>query len=125
MASSAGSNRCGPLVASPPLCDVILAANSGHELGHMGLDDFLTRRPGWERPVTERGIWAYYGAKLYKASRIINFAVGEWIMFGSLLASTGSHRLDLSGALLFGCFGMALLAVVFNAVVLGRLIIYL
>ncbi|HEY1431093.1 MAG TPA: hypothetical protein VGF39_05630 [Stellaceae bacterium] len=33
------------LVASPPLCDVILTANSEHELGHLGLDDFLTRRP--------------------------------------------------------------------------------
>jgi hypothetical protein len=53
------------LVASPPLCDVILTANSGHELGHLGLDDFLTRRPGWERPVTERGaIWVHYGANI-------------------------------------------------------------
>src|SRR5271165_4042690 len=26
---------------------------------------------------------------VYKASRMINFALGEWIMFGSLLASTG------------------------------------
>src|SRR6202035_4968614 len=37
---------------------------------------------------------------VYKASRMINFALGEWIMFGSLLASTGSHTigLDLGGA---------------------------
>ena len=28
---------------------------------------------------------------VYKASRMINFALGEWVMFGSLLASTGSH----------------------------------
>jgi branched-subunit amino acid ABC-type transport system permease component len=28
---------------------------------------------------------------VYKASRMINFALGEWITFGSLLASTGSH----------------------------------
>jgi hypothetical protein len=28
---------------------------------------------------------------VYKASRMINFSLGEWIMFGSLLASTGSH----------------------------------
>jgi hypothetical protein len=53
------------LVASPPLCDVILTANSEHELGHLGLDDFLTRRPGWERPVTEGGaIWVHYGANI-------------------------------------------------------------
>src|SRR5262245_23632557 len=61
---------------------------------------------------------------VYKASRMINFALGEWIMFGSLLASTGSHviGLDLGGAVLFGCAGMALLGVAFNAIVLGRLV---
>ena len=53
------------LAASPPLCDVILTANSGHELGHLGLADFMTRRPGWERPVAEGGaIWVHYGANL-------------------------------------------------------------
>jgi branched-chain amino acid transport system permease protein len=48
---------------------------------------------------------------VYKASRMINFALGEWIMFGSLLASTGSNAigLDLGGVVLFGCVGMALL----------------
>ena len=53
------------LIASPPLCDVIFTANSGHELGHLGLDDFMTRRPGWERPVAARGaIWIHYGANI-------------------------------------------------------------
>jgi hypothetical protein len=53
------------LVASPPLCDVIFSANSGHELGHLGLDDFMSRRPGWERPVTAGGaIWVHYGANI-------------------------------------------------------------
>jgi branched-chain amino acid transport system permease protein len=57
---------------------------------------------------------------VYKASRMINFALGEWIMFGSLLASTGSNA--IGGAVLFGCVGMALLGVAFNAIVLGRLV---
>jgi hypothetical protein len=53
------------LVASPPLCDVIFTANSGHELGHLGLDDFMIRRPSWERPVAERGtVWVHYGANI-------------------------------------------------------------
>jgi hypothetical protein len=53
------------LVASPPLCDVIFTANSGHELGHLGLDDFMSRRPGWERPVAEGGaVWVHYGANI-------------------------------------------------------------
>jgi hypothetical protein len=53
------------LAPSPPLCDVIFTANSGHELGHLGLADFMTRRSGWERPVAEGGaIWVHYGANL-------------------------------------------------------------
>jgi hypothetical protein len=53
------------LVASPPLCDVIFTANSGHELGHLGLDEFMGRRPGWEQPVAEGGaVWVHYGANI-------------------------------------------------------------
>jgi len=53
------------LVASPPLCDVVFTANSGHELGHLGLDDFTSRRPGWERPIADGGaIWVHYGANI-------------------------------------------------------------
>ena len=48
------------LVAAPPACDVVFTANSGHELGHLGLDDFLARRPGWERHAT----WLHFGANL-------------------------------------------------------------
>jgi hypothetical protein len=48
------------LVAAPPACDVVFTANSGHELGHLGLDDFLARRPGWERRAT----WLHFGANL-------------------------------------------------------------
>jgi hypothetical protein len=53
------------LIASPPLGDVIFTANSGHELGHLGLDEFMTRRPGWQRPVAAGGaIWVHYGANI-------------------------------------------------------------
>ena len=38
------------LIAEPPLADVVMTANSGHELGHLGLDAFLERRPGWDQP---------------------------------------------------------------------------
>ncbi len=51
------------LIAAPPACNTIFTANSGHELGHLGLDDFIARRPGWERP--RRGaIWVHYGANI-------------------------------------------------------------
>ena len=53
------------LIAAPPACDVIFTANSGHELGHLGLDDFIARRPGWERPISEGGAtWVHFGANL-------------------------------------------------------------
>ena len=56
------------LIAAPPACDVIFTANSGHELGHLGLDDFMRRRPGWERPISEGGaIWIHFRANIIAA----------------------------------------------------------
>ena len=37
------------LLASRPARPVVFTANTGHELGHLGLDDFIARRPGWDR----------------------------------------------------------------------------
>ena len=48
------------LLAAPPVCDVVLTANSGHEIGHLGLDDFVARRPGWEREA----VWLHWGANI-------------------------------------------------------------
>lgn len=50
------------LMAEAPAADVALTANSGHELGHLGLDAFLERRPGWDRPGG--AIWVHYGANI-------------------------------------------------------------
>jgi hypothetical protein len=53
------------LVAEPPACNVIFTANSGHELGHLGLDDFLARRPIWEYPIAQGGVtWVHFGANI-------------------------------------------------------------
>ena len=61
---------------------------------------------------------------VYKASRMINFALGEWLMLGSRLVASGLHVLGLGlvGAVGFGCAGMVAMAVVFNRVVLRRLV---
>jgi hypothetical protein len=48
------------LLAAPPAMDVVLIANSGHELGHLGLDAFIARRPGWEHDA----LWVHWGANL-------------------------------------------------------------
>ena len=52
------------LLAEPPACDVVMTANSGHELGHLGLDEFLAHRPGWERTA----IWIHWGANIGAAA---------------------------------------------------------
>jgi hypothetical protein len=48
---------------------VIFTANSGHELGHLGLDDFMARRPGWERPISEGAATrVHFGANIGAAN---------------------------------------------------------
>ena len=42
--------------------------NSGHELGHLGLDAFMVREQGWERPISEGGaIWIHFRANIIAA----------------------------------------------------------
>jgi hypothetical protein len=53
------------LLAAPPSGPVVFTANSGHELGHLGLDDFLARRARWQLPPAAGGAsWVHYGANL-------------------------------------------------------------
>lgn len=61
---------------------------------------------------------------VYKASRTINFALGEWLMIGSLLVAAGIHWLGvgLLGAMAAACAGMIALGLAFNRLVLKRLV---
>ena len=61
---------------------------------------------------------------VYKASRVINFALGEWLMLGALLVAAGVSRLALGlpVALLAACAGMIAFAALFNRLVLRRLV---
>jgi branched-chain amino acid transport system permease protein len=61
---------------------------------------------------------------VYKASRVINFALGEWLMLGALLGAVGAHRLALGlpGALLAACVAMIGFAALFSRLVLRRLV---
>jgi branched-chain amino acid transport system permease protein len=61
---------------------------------------------------------------VYKASRVINFALGEWVMVASRLVAVGSDAvaLPLGGAVGFGAAGMIALALAFNRVVLRPLV---
>jgi branched-chain amino acid transport system permease protein len=61
---------------------------------------------------------------VYKAARVINFALGEWVMLGALLVATGLHalRLDLPIAIAVACLGMIGFALAFNHLVLRPLL---
>ena len=61
---------------------------------------------------------------VYKASRIINFALGEWIMVGARLMAAGVAALGLGGPAALGaaCAGMVGFGLAFNRVVLQRLV---
>ena len=45
---------------TPPERDVIFVASSGHELGHIGLDNFLKRRP----ELITQATWLHFGANI-------------------------------------------------------------
>ena len=52
---------------------MIFTANSGHELGHLGLDNFVARRSGWERPISEGGAtWIHFGANIGAADGVLS-----------------------------------------------------
>src|SRR3954464_15145811 len=61
---------------------------------------------------------------VYKASRIVNFAIGEWVTSGALLTAAGFHQIGLGlvGAVLFAVIGMGGLGIAFNRMILRRMI---
>src|SRR5260221_6559691 len=61
---------------------------------------------------------------VYKSSRMVNFALGEWIMTGATLAAVGQNAigLGLTGAIGFAAAGMAAFGIAFNAIVVRRLV---
>jgi branched-chain amino acid transport system permease protein len=61
---------------------------------------------------------------VYKASRMINFALGEWVMLGARLVAAGAQVLGLSlgGAVGLGIAGMVAFAVAFNRWVVRPLV---
>ena len=81
------------LIAAPPAADIVFTANSGHELGHLGLDDFVARRPGWERPVAKGGaVWVHYGANIGAAGGALSILSND-----PDLAAIAADRLTRAG----------------------------
>src|SRR5206468_12677086 len=61
---------------------------------------------------------------VYKSSRMVNFALGEWIVTGATLAAVGQSAigLGLAAAIGFAAAGMAMFGVAFDAIVVRRLV---
>ncbi len=68
------------ILAAPPACDVIFTANSGHELGHIGLDAFMVRRAGWEKSAR----WVHFGANIGAAGGKLSVVSGHADMAGAM-----------------------------------------
>jgi hypothetical protein len=63
------------LIAAPPAREVVFTANTGHELGHTGLDEFIAGRSGWDR---EGGAtWVHYGANLGAAGGVLSLVSNQ------------------------------------------------
>ena len=56
----------GKVIESQPQRDVIFVATTGHELGLLGLDDFLERRPTL---VKDAHAWLHFGADVGRQTR--------------------------------------------------------
>src|SRR6266852_9822773 len=61
---------------------------------------------------------------VYKSARMVNFALGEWIMVGATLTAVGQYVIGagLAVAIVFAAAGMAMFGVAFDAIVVRRLV---
>src|SRR4029077_7897502 len=61
---------------------------------------------------------------VYKSSRMVNFALGEWMMLAAAFVAAGVHvfGLGLAGALIGACGGMVVFGLAFNRIVLRPLV---
>jgi branched-chain amino acid transport system permease protein len=59
---------------------------------------------------------------VYRASRMVNFALGEWAMLGAGVLGGASHLLGFAGGALLAATAMVMLALLFNRLVLRPLV---
>ncbi len=77
------------LLTAQPACDVVMTANSGHELGHLGLDAFLARRPGWDR--ANGAVWLHFGANIGAAGGTLSLQSADEPLRTAMQSQIGSE----------------------------------
>lgn len=73
-----------------PASDVVFTANSGHELGHLGLDEFIARRRGWDH--ADGATWVHYGANIGAAGSMLSLLSAD-----DRLRAAGADALTRAG----------------------------
>lgn len=63
--------------------DVLLVASSGHELGHLGLDSYMERRPGLAK---DAHVWLHLGANIGAAGGGVRLATSDETVEQAVLA---------------------------------------
>jgi hypothetical protein len=87
--------RARHLPGRPVTRPLFAAAGGIRILGHLGLDDFMARRPGWERSTPEGGAtWVHIGANLGATN-------------GELYVQSASDGLRQLAGIELGCAGRA------------------
>jgi hypothetical protein len=76
------------LAARQPLRDVIFAANTGHELGHAGLDAWLAREPDMTRTAHA---WVHLGANFAARESELLFQASEQALLDAGLTHLAAH----------------------------------
>ncbi|MDH3599271.1 MAG: hypothetical protein OEU26_06475 [Candidatus Tectomicrobia bacterium] len=78
----------------PPRRDVWLTANTGHELGHVGLDQFLARQPGL---LTQAHAWIHLGANFAARDGQVVYQASDQMLMDLGMKALDAHQAPWDG----------------------------
>ena len=98
------AERCGGIAAwlavvravaaSPPTRTVIFTANTGHELGHVGLDHFLEQNPDLAQGAH---VWVHLGANFAAKDSQVRIQYSNETLGERLRQHLHSHQVEIAG----------------------------
>src|SRR5690606_24249214 len=71
-------------------CDELVTANTGPELGHLGLDQYLHANPGL---IREAAVWMHLGANFAARGSVIRLQYSDYEMEDLVAGVLRQHRL--------------------------------